>query len=258
MELIKSNFINTTTQLAVDSNTLASKNIFNRDLVFQYVSDGFADDLTTTSLIVTFDTATSIDRIAILGHNLKSYDIFFDGVTANTFSFTTASSTITSQFSTNSETSQYFFTTPQTVTSITIDMKETISADVEKAIGLLVLSEQRLDFERIASAKNYRPTVDSKQVIHKLSDGGVRLHQIADKFKARIKYKHITEQFRNDLKSVFDDHVPVIFVPFGTATSWDLVFFDAIWEKDFDFFKFSDNAVGSGFSGTINLTETTN
>lgn len=256
MEFLNKNLLNTTTQLSVNSNTLTQANVFNYDLRRQYFSDGFANDLTTTTITIAFDETTSVSRIAMMEHNIKEYNIFYDGVTANTFSFTTTSNTTTSQFTSNSETSSYYFANTQDCTSVTFDLKGTQTADVEKAIGLIVLGNVLLDFERIPAAKNYKPLIEPKEIVHKLSDGGTRTHFVQDKNSAKIKYKFISETFRNSLKTVYDRHDAMIFVPFGTATGWDKILYECVWTGKFDFFKFSDNAVGAGFSGQIMLKET--
>lgn len=255
MEFIKSNFANTTTQIVVDSNTAAVSNLFDRDLLFQYFSSGFNNDATTTTLTVNFDATTTVDRIGLLGHNLQSYTMYFNGATASTFSMTTTADTTVSDYSSNSETSQYFRVTPQACTSVSIDMKQTIVAGNEKAIGHLVLSSLDLDFPQLPPANGYKPRLTPKQNIHKLSDGGQRIQTIKDKFDAQIKYKNISTSFRNSLKTQYDQRKGFIFVGFGTTTAWDEVFYEVIWGGAFDFFKFSDNAPNTGFSGTIRLSE---
>lgn len=256
MEFIKANYLQTSTQIVVQSNTVTAENILNPDITYQYYSDGYADDNTTTTLRINFDSTTTISRIAIMGHNLKDYLIYYNGATASTFSFTTTSSTSTSSFATNSETSQYFFCTPVDCTSVSFDLKKTMVANSEKAIGYIVLSDIQLDFERLPSSKSYLPMVDPKQVVHTMSDGGTRIHTVKRKKSAQIKFKNITTEFRDDLKDVFDLHTNMIFVAFGTATAWDKIIFDCVWVGDFEFYKFSDDAIASGFSGSINLKET--
>ena len=259
MEFIKQNLVNTTTQIAVDSNTTLAENLFNRNKLEQYVSVGFGDDLTTTSITISFSSTQTVDRIGLVNHNIKEYDIFYNGATANTFAFTTTASTNTSQFSSNSETSQYFRTTPVAVTSVTLDLKATIEADNEKAIGLLFLSEKHFEFDRIPSAKNYRPEIVPKQVIQSLSDGGTRLHSISEKLDIRINFENITSTFRDQLKSVYDLFDPFVFVPFGTSTGWSLngaILSECVWSGRFNFYRYSDDAVNAGFSGNINLKET--
>src|SRR3990167_1921132 len=207
MEFIKQNYIVTTTSLVVGSNTSAAENLFNPIKTIQYVTDGFNNDLTTASITYNFSETLSVSRIALLEHNLKSFTLFYNGVTANTFSLTTTSATTTSNFSTNSETSMFLTTTPVNCTSVTIDMKKTITADSEKAIGLLCISDLLLKFEtngRLPSAKNYDPTRKRREVIHNMSDGGSRLTVLEDKWQANIKYNNISLTFKNELQTIFD------------------------------------------------------
>lgn len=256
MEFLETNFINTTTSIVVGSNTISAKNILNRDLTFQYSSDGFNDDLTTTSITYNFDETTTVNRIILAGHNLKSFILFYNGSTANTFSLTTTAATTTSDWATNSETSMYMAVTSVDCTSVTLDMKSTIVANSEKAVGFLMTSLCKLDFEKDPAANGYTPNFMSKEVVHSLSDGGTRIHWIEQKRSAQIKIKNITKSFRDSLKVIHNAKDPFYFVPFGTTTGWDEFHFECVWPGGFDFYKYSDSAVDAGFSGSIDLRET--
>jgi hypothetical protein len=189
--------------------------------------------------------------------NLKSFNIFYDGVTANTFAITSTSATTVSQWTTNSETAMYLKFNTQSAQKITIDMNSTQESGNEKAIGFLYVGRLTLDFPRIPSSKDYKPEIVPKQIVHKLSDGGQRLHEIDIKYKTKIKFKYIEESFRDSLFNIYKTQSEFGFVAFPTTTSWDENFYEVIWPGKFDFFKYSDNASESGFSGTINLAEVT-
>jgi hypothetical protein len=256
MEIIKANFVNTSTQLVVNSNTATAENIINPDEAIQYYSDGFNDDNTTTTLTVNFDSTIAVSRLGILGINCNAFTVFYNGATANTFAITSTGATSASDFSTNSEPSMFIQATSVNVTSVSIDMKTTMVANSEKVLGQFIISNEHVVFPRNPSAKNYKPLTNPKQTVHKLSDGGVRIHYVATKRSAEVKYSYITESFRDSLKAVYDLNDSFIFVPFGTMTSWDKIIFDAVWPGAFDFYKYSDNAATTGFSGKIKIKET--
>lgn len=255
-EFLSQNLINTTTQYVVDSNTVLVEQLLIRDITKQYISTGFNDDLTTTTITINFDATTAVDRVALLEHNLKGYTAYYNGATANTFALTTTAATTASDFSSNSETSQYFRTTSVNCTSVTFDLKTTQTANAEKAIGYIYLGTLDLEWDRIPGAKDYKVKLAPKQVIHKLSDGGTRVQNIQDKWMVDIKFKNITKSFRDSLRTSYNSTDPMWFCPFGTTTSWDGVFFESVWEGPFDFYMYSDNAVSAGFSGSLRLRET--
>lgn len=257
MELLKASYINTTTSIVVGSNTATAEYLMNPDTSFQYVTSGFNNDLTTASIRINFTETMSVSRIALCGINLKEFDVFYNGATANAFAMTTTASTTTSKWTSNSETSIYIQCTLVDCTSVTIDMKKTMVANKEKALGYLAVSRVALDFTKIPSAKNYTPLIDTQEVIHRLSDGNTRSQVIADRWKVNVRLDYVTEAFRNNLKAVYNLHEGLIFVPFGTTTSWDQVIFPCVWLGPFDFYKFSDNAPAAGFEGNIKLEETT-
>ena len=256
MEFLSANLINTTTQIAVASNTSTVSNIFNRDSYFQYYTDGMNSDLTTTSITITFDSTTTISRLALIDINLKEFSIFYNGATANSISLTTTGSTVTSSFTGNAENKMYLRFSSLAVSSITIDMKKTITANEEKRVGLLYIGDLYLSMERVPEAAGYKPRKNPKQVVHALSDGGTRIHNIRRKWSIDINLDYVGSTLRDDLEEIYELREPFQFCPWGTMTSWDGIFFEAVWPGTFDFYEYSDNASVSGYSGKISLRET--
>lgn len=260
MEFLDVNLFQTTTAATVNSNTATVESLLRRDKTYQYISSGFNNDATTVSLTITLTAAAPVSRIALDGHNLKSYTIFYDGVTANTFSMTSTADTTTSDYSSNSSTAQCLVFNTQTVSSITIDMKSTMVANAEKAIGYIHMSDTKLVFdrapyERVPSAKDYKPRYISKEVVHKMSDGGRRIHYVDNKYSTKIKLKYIEENLRDALYDVWFAKSEFVFSVFPTSAGWTGIIHTVVWDGAFDFYKYSDNAASSGFSGTISLSE---
>jgi len=255
MEFLTKNLYETTTSIAVQSNTATAKHLFNRDETFQYVSSGFNNDLTTTTITITFDETTPVSRLSLVGINLKDFTIYVNGATATQLSLTNSKPTSTSDWSANSEASMFLrFDTVQ-ASSISIDATKTFTTNAEKAIGYLYIADTKLVFPRIPSSADYKPIFKPKQIVHKISDGGIRIHEIDRKYSTKIKFKYIEESFRDNLLDIWDDFDHFGFVAFGTATGWDKILYEVAWPGSFDFHKFSDNAAPSGFSGTITLNE---
>ena len=201
MEFIKANYLNTTTQISVNSNTSTVSNLFNRDNLYQYYSDGFNNDLTTTTINITFDSTTAVSRIALLDTNFKEFTLFYNGSTASTFSILN-SDTSSSSYTGNTDVNKYFrFSTIQ-VSSITINAKKTITADQEKLLGLLVISDLNLSLSKIPNAQNYKPRLFPKQVVHKLSDGGSRVHTVRRKWETKLMLNYIQQDERDSLYDI--------------------------------------------------------
>jgi hypothetical protein len=254
MEFLTKNAIETSTSLSVSTGTITAANMLTSDIRRQFRSDGDNSDSTTTTITVTFDAATTINRIALRETNFKNFRIFYDGLTANAFSLTTAN-TSTSSWSSNSATSLFLRTNDVTCSSVTLQCTETMEANREKALGQLILTSLDLELSRLPSAKDYDPLIDRNEVVHELSDGGSRLQFVRGRYSMKMKLKYVTEQLREDLRTIFNDDQTRIFCPFGTSTGWDNVIFDAIWVGNFDFLQYADDAIGAGFSGTISLKE---
>lgn len=256
MEFISQNYYQTTTQIAVNTGSVTAGNLLYRDETLQWQSADFANDATTASLTWTFDTTQTVSRIGLIGLNWKSFDIYYNGVTANTFSFSNGNTT-TSQWSNNSESSMYLQFTETAVSSVTIEAKSTQVANSEKALSYIHFGKVEVDFDRIPNAKGYNPMYRPKEIKHKLSDGGTRIQYIDQKFGASIKLKYISKGFRDTLYSFWKSQVDFGFVPFGTAAGWDNVLHTCVWPGNFDFFNFGDDNPGTGFNGTIKLEEVT-
>lgn len=255
MEFIKANYLNTTTQLSVNSNTGTASNLFNRDSLYQYYSDQFANDLTTSSITITFAATTAVSRIALIDTNFKEFSIFYNGATASTLTLVNGDTTASS-YTGNTDVNKYFRFSTLQVSSITINAKKTITADQEKLLGLLVISDLELSLTKIPSAQSYRPKIVPKQVVHKLSDGGTRIHTVRRKWDTQINLDFIASSERDTLYNLWFNAQEFNFCPFGTTTSWDGLLFETVWDGAFDFYEYSDNAASSGFSGKISLKET--
>lgn len=255
MEFLYPSFFNTTTQAVVDSNTSTVANLFNRDVRYQYASSGYANDLTSTTIRISFDTTQTVSRIALIEHNLKAFTVYYNGVTANTFALTTTGDTTLSDYATNSNTACYLRATPTFCTSVSFQLKSTIVANAEKAIGYLLIGNTKHTFTRNPPAKGFKCKLDPQDIVHRLSDGGTRIQNVSDKFSASLSYKHIDATERASLKAVYESHQEMVFVPFGTTTAWDEILFACVWAGNFDFFEYSDEAPGAGFQGKIELLE---
>lgn len=257
MDFLTRNLINTTTQISVNSNSSTVSNLFNRDPFYQYYSDGLNNDLTTCSITVNFDTTTPVSRIAIIDTNAKAFSIFYNGATASTFTLDSQGDTVASSFLNNSSSNIYMrIGSTISVSSITIDIKSTQSANQEKHLGLLYFGDKYFTLSQIPSANNYDPKLNPKQIIHNLSDGGTRVHNVRKKYSVDLGLDYISTTIRDDLKFIYDLTVPFNFCPFGTTTAWDGFIFESVWTGSFDFYQFSDNALSSGFSGKVRLRET--
>lgn len=257
MDFLTANLINTTTLISVNSNTTTASNIINRDPFYQYYSDGLNSDSTYSSITITFSSTTSVSRIALLDTNAKQFSVYYNGLTASTFTLDSNGSTTTSSWTSNAYENIYMrIANTTSVSSITVDIKTTQTTNQEKRLGLLYIGDKYYTLTQIPSAKNYDPKIEPKQIVHTLSDGGTRVHTVRRKKSAAIKLDYISQTIRDNLESIYELTSHFQFCPFGTTTSWDGFMFECVWTGTFDFYEFSDDASVSGFSGKIVLRET--
>jgi hypothetical protein len=256
MEFIKANFINTTTMITVSNNTGLTSNIFNRDQYYQYYTDSLNSDLFTGTITITFDATTNVSRIALIDTNLKEFDIYYNGATANAFTLVNQATT-SSKFTTNSDNNVMLRFATISVNSITIDMKKTQTANQEKVIGLFFVSDLIYTMGQIPNSNGYKPNLVPKQTTHTLSDGGVRLNNVRNKFDLPITLNYLSSSDVTSLRAIYDMGSAFNFAAFTTSTGWtNPVFFEGVWVGAWEFYEYSDDASSSGFSGKIRLKET--
>ncbi|HEA21479.1 MAG TPA: hypothetical protein ENH87_11225 [Pricia antarctica] len=248
MRFLSENFINTTTQIKVDSNTATVGNLFDRDKTVTWESSGYGTN-TSTIISIEFDQSTTITHIILLNHNLKQFRVFYNSVTANVLSPDINETA-------NSATANYYSFTSVIVNSVQLQMDLAVTDDTENKVGEFIIAQNRLVFTRNPDIRLFKPMLDRKQVRHIMPDGGVVLYNVKNKYKTKIGLRFITQAFHDSLLSLYEEAVPLIFAPFPTSTSWDGGAFPVVWSGDFDF-KFSYNVKDVGFSGNITLEERT-
>lgn len=246
MEFLKQNKLQTTTSATVTSGSATAPFLLDRNTMLKYLSSGYTSN--TSSLIsVVFASPTVLSTIFIQNHNLKQFRAYYNSVTANSLL----------NVSSNSATSSYFSFASVTVNSVDLQMDSAMTADTERQVGEFVVTERRLQFERNPSAPDFDPQTNMVKVLHKMPDGGVTSFVIRAKYRTNMKWKFISTTFRNSLKTVYDEALPLYFLPFPTTTSWDGIAHEEIWTNAFDF-SYDENSKTEGFGGTILLEETSN
>lgn len=244
MELLTPNVLNTTTMIVVSSNTSTAQYLFDRNVKVAYTTSGY-NSTTAAVISIVFNQPTVLSHILIQNHNLRAFRIYYNSVTANSLHVAT----------TNSATSTYITFNSITVSSVDLQMDNTIAGSVEKSVGELIVAERRLQFERNPTIRDWAPITRRKQIVHEMPDGGVKVFNIRDKFHGRIGWDFITETFHNALLTEHTRALAHYFVPFPTTTAWDTKAWEVMWIGDFNF-KHSDNSKDQGYSGEIVLRQT--
>lgn len=249
MEFLKANTLNTTSMIVAQANNTGTvAYLFDRNQRLGFTSSGY-DSTTAAVLSIVFPAPTVLSHILIQRHNLKGFRVYYDSVTANSLLVET----------TNSQSSTYISFSSVTVSSIDIQMDTAFSTGSEKSIGELVMTERRLQFDVNPSARNYKPATRQKRIRHEMPDGGLKLLRVANKFKANIDLEFISESFHDDLREVWDEGLPMYFVPFPTTTAWGgsgiAQAYEVLWSNDFDF-THETNDKQQGYGGRIVLEET--
>lgn len=256
MEFLSQNYLNTTTMISVTSGTTSAANLFDQYETKVYQSVGKDTDTTSVPVRIEFPSNILVDRVILQNINLKGFKIYYNSNTANTFTLLNAATT-TSAWTNNSETSLYLQIASATSLSIlTIDATSTMAANEEKQIGELRITERYFEFENDPSADDYDVKINRKEYVHEMSDGGISVYGIADRFEASIRRRYVTPDEYEDFKALYAIREGFTFVPFPTGAGWDGRIYEVIWTGPFEFERYADNYKDNGYMGTIRIRET--
>lgn len=257
MEILTRNFIDTYTSIRmpnttgqwVDS-TPTARYLTVPDTRYKWIANTAG-----TGLVINFDATVAVSRLALAGHNLKNFRLYYNGATASTFALTTTADTTVSNWASNSQTANFLRFPEAYVTSVSLDINSTMAGDLP-VIGYMYLGALLTTLEKRPSAANYRIEKTSNNVEQSLSDGSTRVIAFNERWQADLSLEHITATFRSTLDQIYRDNKDVVFCPFGTATGWDEVIFPAVWVGPFDFYRNAGDAASTGYNGTIRFRET--
>jgi len=245
MEFLNPNLVNTTSMTVVNSNTDTAQYLFDRNVSIGYSSSGLNTAGTSAVISIKLPSNTVISHVFIQNHNLKSFRIYYNSVTANSLHNTT----------TNSATSTYIAFSSVTVNSVDIQMTDTINASEEKELGELYIGYRQLQFERNPAIENFEPRIFRKQIRHEMPDGGVVLYNVRDKYRTNLRWEFITDGFHTSLLTLYRNAQPLYFLPEPTTTAWNGEAYEVVMSGEFDF-KHSTNDKTQGRSGGLDLEQT--
>lgn len=256
MEFIYSSYLNTTTMIDVNNGTSSVQYLYDRNASNQYQSSGDNSDLTTTTITINFTAAKTLSRIALQNINWKGFNIYYNSATANRLTLSNAE-TSTSIWTSNSATNLYLmFTTITSVDSVSFEITTTMAANEEKKCGEMWLTTDITTLERNPSSKGYKVKLDRTEYVHNMSDGGTVAYVIGDKYASDVKLDFVSSAQSEYLYDIYTDRGPSVFVPAPTGTGWKNQIYEVNWIGDWDFYEYTDNYRGNGYSGTIRMKET--
>lgn len=171
---------------------------FSRDTKWE--SSG-SDDTTTESIIVEFDNALDVDRILLLNHNFKDYDIqYWNGSSYVDFSnvYDDKDAVVASDisFTANALTSSYFEFTSVSTLKIRIQCTTTQTTDAEKYLYELYIGQEIGTFtdDITSNPSKYEPVVRGlNQQVLTLSNNATVTFQRGDKFSADVNIRQLWE-----------------------------------------------------------------
>lgn len=155
---------------AVASSNIAAQNLcLGTNKNYQWESIG-SDDVTTETITITLPASTTFNRIFILGHNLKAFQISVTGDTFANLLSEEATATISGgdiDQTACAKTTSYFEFDSVTGTEVVLTMDTTQVVDAEKAVNQIILTTEigtLIGFPMI-NGVNLDPNIDKDKTI---------------------------------------------------------------------------------------------
>lgn len=182
-----------TGQLALDRNPIS------------YWRSVGSDDLTTETITITFLSAMLIDRIFLVDHNFKEFNIKYDvaGVWTNFAAVVGLDGSLGSGISetTFADNTAYYEFTPVTTTGIQIQVTKTQVADAQKYISQIIATEELgtlLGFPKIKGTVIDR-NLRKKEVL----SGKVLIQKSEESFKINLDFDDYPGSYSDDVDLIF-------------------------------------------------------
>lgn len=223
-----------------DKNTEWSKNVFSGGSSFDIILD--------------FGTTTVVD--GVMFRNSNFYDLAISAANTTTVDTATSFTNISgASVAANSEAFKYIGFSATTLTAIRLTFTPQSATTSELNIGELIVANRLVECERNPTTQNYKNQLFRKQIRHEMPDGGTKLFNIKDKFRAKLTWAFITENFKDELFELFEGNEAYVFIPFPTTTGWDGDAFETVIVGPFDF-NYGANTKSVGWNGSLSIEET--
>ena len=246
------NYVNEDDTFSVSHGSSSFANAYDRDVDSQWESVGANSDLTDVTIDITFYQGSvaverTIDRMILLNHNLKSYDLYYwDGATFQSW------------LSASAQTGDnHIKTLTSHTTSIArLVIHTTQTSNAEKAIGELVLCEEQLALAQdmaqyeVIYDQNTRDVVAGdgtfQRKIKKFSENRYQ------KYAAAMAFNNLSESNLENLLAIKDTGQPFLWQPESTARPDELYYVDWV---DAIKYRYQDLYKGAGFHVEFSVKE---
>lgn len=204
---------------SVSSGDFSAAFILERNRITLWKSDD-SDDSTEETIVVQMDEAITFDRLFLIGHNFKEFDVMYDvasvwtaftNVVGITGAVTGINETVFAQ------SVAYYEFTAVTTTRVRIRARKTQTANEEKFLNQLILTRELFTLNGFPSIQ---PALDRTKKTSDMLDGRTNMTEMDDIFSARVKfncYPRSTEG-KADVQNIFalnERNLPFLFWPCG-------------------------------------------
>ncbi len=192
--------------VAASSADAAADNVLSMNRYLRWDSVG-SDDTTTETLTITFPTAT-IDRLFIVGHNLKEYTITHGAIPTAFLSVVGVDGAKSGIVETAvTENTSYYEFTPISTNQINISAVKTQVADEEKYITIFAVTEELGTFVGFPSIQ---PAIDSNEKRAQVQSGKFITQKGFEVFSAKIALEHTDQDDIDLVNEIYERQEPFL------------------------------------------------
>ena len=194
------------------ANTAFSSYLYDNRRQFKLTSIG-SNDATPEVWIIDFGVSTTIDRIYIDNHNIKSGDLkYWDGAAYVDFSSAIS-------WSANAEATNYYEFNSVSTAKIRLTMNTTMVVDAQKFVGELRAFVETGTVSVNPASNDFE--IAEKSQINYVSDGGSIRVSFGEKYHADIMFSDANAADMTLFRTLKDSDDPFYFFPCGGITTYD-------------------------------------
>ena len=209
MKFLTTNQVESFDSITVASGDASKAYIYDRNFATKWLSVG-SDDTTTETIEIIFALAKTIDRISLINHNLKEFDIQYWNGSAYV-DFSTAIDETT-----NTSTNDFYSFTSVSTLKIKLSATKTGVVDAQKYLSQLLAYAEHFDIPDNLMPDSEDLTLYYKEIEHELSDGGslVVVEATKPKYRNVFSFSGLPLTYRNYLYTLKNTHQSFWLIPF--------------------------------------------
>jgi hypothetical protein len=208
MRFLTVNRVDSFTTLTVSSGATSKASLYDRTFSTQWQSVG-SSDVVTETIEVIWPGVVTMDRISVLGHNLKEFNVqYWDGGGYVDFS-TPINETV------NTTTDNFYSFNSVSTLKIKLSATKTIIANAQKQIGELLAYQEHFSISDDDMPDQENPIAHFRQTEHEKVNGGsvIVIESLTSKYQNTFSFNNVPKTTRDYIEWLKNQNASFWFMP---------------------------------------------